>query len=106
MEALNAAEGCVHLYVFRAAVCSQCRYIKPAALQIAEEYAGRAQVSLIMLDSPEGQRLVVRYALRCVPAALTVNADGQPLGSVRCGFATYPTLRTAVEEALQEANCR
>ncbi len=101
----SAVEGCVRLYVFHATWCAQCRYIKPAALAVAKEYEGRAQVSIVGVESEEGRPLAQRYGIRCLPAALAIGAEGKPLGQVRCGFATYPALRAVMEEALAAAGC-
>ena len=53
---------------FWAAWCGPCRMIAPIVDQLAVEYAGRAKVAKMDVDS--NQRTAARYNVRSIPAVL------------------------------------
>ena len=59
---------------FWAQWCGPCRAIAPIIEDLADEYAGRALVGKVDVDS--NQELAMRYGIRSIPTILIVK-DGQ-----------------------------
>ncbi len=95
----------MRLVVLYTAWCHQCRYIKPDVLRLAQDEASSAAVSLVLADTPEGQALRDRYAIRCLPAFIALDREERALLPVRCGYVGYPQLKAMVREAAGMAGC-
>ena len=70
------AQG-VTLVEFWATWCGPCRMIAPIIDQLAEKYAGRANVSKVNVD--EEEELTIRFGVMTIPTVILFK-EGQELG--------------------------
>ena len=76
--------------------CGPCRVISPYIDQLAEEYAGRAQVFKVDLD--KNKENAKKFKIRSIPAVLLFK-DGE-LVEHMVGKANYETFSEAVDKYL------
>ncbi len=81
---------------FWAQWCGPCRAIAPIIEDLADEYAGRALVGKVDVDS--NQELAMRYGIRSIPTILIVK-DGQVVDK-HIGAITKPALQAKLEQQL------
>ncbi len=73
---------------FWAAWCGPCKMVGPIVDQLATEYAGKAKVTKLDVDS--NQKTAMKYNVRSIPTILFFK-DGKVVDTV-IGFAPKPAL--------------
>jgi len=90
---VEQAKGLV-LVDFWAAWCGPCRMIAPSLDALATEYAGKAKIAKLDVDS--NQQSAMRFNVRSIPAVLFFK-DGKHVDSL---IGAYP--RAAFEQKIQQ----
>lgn len=88
--------GQVTVVDFWAQWCGPCRAIAPIIEDLADEFAGRAQVGKVDVDS--NQELAMQYSIRSIPTILIMK-DGQVVDK-HVGAITKPALKAKIEQQL------
>lgn len=81
---------------FWAQWCGPCRAIAPIIEDLADEYAGRALVGKVDVDS--NQELAMRYSIRSIPTIVIIK-DGQVVDK-HVGAITKPALKAKLDKQL------
>ena len=81
---------------FWAPWCGPCRMIAPALVQLATEYAGKAQVLLRAID--QNQATALKYHVRSIPMLL-VFKNGQ-VQDTQVGAVGKPQLAQLIDRSL------
>src|SRR2546430_4577688 len=82
---------------FWATWCGPCHMVAPVLEQLAGEYAGRAKVAKVDVDS--NQRTAMRFNVRSIPSILFFK-DGQHVDTV-VGAVPKATLEGKIKQHLQ-----
>jgi len=90
---IEQAEGLVLVDVW-AAWCGPCRMIAPTLEALATEYAGKAKIAKLDVDS--NQQSAMKFNVRSIPAVLFFK-DGKHVDSL---IGAYP--RAAFEQKIQQ----
>ena len=88
--------GQVTVVDFWAQWCGPCRAIAPIIEDLADEYAGVAQVGKVDVDT--NQELAMQYSIRSIPTILIMK-DGQVVDK-HIGAITKPALKAKIDKQL------
>lgn len=88
--------GKVAVVDFWAQWCGPCRAIAPIIEELADEYAGKALIGKVDVDS--NQELAMQYSIRSIPTILIVK-DGQVVDK-HVGVVTKPALKAKLDQQL------
>lgn len=108
-EASVAPPGRVSLVELGATYCPSCVAMTPIVELLKRSYAGRAEVSVLLVDRAEHRQAVEPIArlaqLRYTPTFLVIGRDGRATAKF-IGPASYLALSKALDEALGQQTPR